>query len=93
MHGPDRNHSRGLGQEGLGLQDRVVGLAGEELTTFTYGHFGVFPLVVDPARPSGSAVTWFNRLAPAVSDATRPLAGLDPATSGLVAARRALLAG
>jgi hypothetical protein len=52
--------------ESLGLQDRVVGLAGEELTTFTYGHFGVFPLVVDPARPSGSAVTWFNRLAPEV---------------------------
>jgi len=51
---------------GLGLDDFVVGLAGEELTTFTYGHFGVFPLVVDDARPSGGAVTWFDRLAPAV---------------------------
>ena len=51
---------------GLGLDDFVVGLAGEELTTFTYGHFGVFPLVVDDARPSGGAVTWFDRFAPAV---------------------------
>ncbi len=34
-----------------------------------------------------------TRLAPAVEDGTRPLAGLDPATAGLVAARRALLAG
>lgn len=49
----------------LGLDDFVVGLAGEELTTFTYGHFGVFPLVPD-TRPSGGAVTWFDRFAPDV---------------------------
>lgn len=54
----------------LGLDDFVLGLAGEELTTFTYGHFGVFPLVPD-ARPSGGAVTWFNRFAPDVFDEVR----------------------
>ena len=55
----------------LGLDDFVVGLAGEELTTFTYGHFGVFPLVPDFARPSGGAVTWFDRFAPDVFDEVR----------------------
>lgn len=55
----------------LGLQNFVLGLAGEELTTFTYGHFGVFPLVVDRTRPSGGAVTWFNRFAPDVFDEVR----------------------
>ena len=62
----------------LGLDNFVLGLAGEELTTFTYGHFGVFPLVVDNTRPSGSALTWFNRFAPQVFGAvrTRPEAPL-----------------
>lgn len=50
----------------LGLDDVVLGLAGEELTTFVYGHFGVFPLEVDRTRPSSGAVTWFDRLAPEV---------------------------
>jgi hypothetical protein len=55
----------------LGLGDFAIGLAGEELTTFTYGHFGVFPLVVDRARPSSGAVTWFDRFAPAVFEDVR----------------------
>jgi hypothetical protein len=55
----------------LGLGDFVIGLAGEELTTFTYGHFGVFPLVVEPTRPSSGAVTWFDRFAPQVFDDVR----------------------
>lgn len=50
----------------LGLGNFVLGLAGEELTTFTYGHFGVFPLVVDRSRPSAGAVSWFHRFAPEV---------------------------
>lgn len=57
--------------EDLGLQAFAIGLAGEELTTFTYGHFGVFPLEVQPSRPSGGAVRWFNRLAPEVFDEIR----------------------
>jgi hypothetical protein len=55
----------------LGLEDHVVGLAGEELTTFTYGHFGVFPLVVDRTRPSNGATSWFHRFAPDVFDEVR----------------------
>src|SRR5690606_1111137 len=31
----------------MGLSDFAFGIAGLELTTFTYGHFGVFPLVPD----------------------------------------------
>ena len=52
--------------EELGLADFALGLAGEELTTFTYGHFGVFPLTVETTRPSSGAVSWFHRFAPAV---------------------------
>lgn len=57
--------------ESLGLSDFAIGMGGEELTTFTYGHFGVFPLEPDPALPSGGAVTWYDRLAPAVFDEVR----------------------
>ncbi len=57
--------------ESLGLADFAFGIAGLELTTFTYGHFGVFPLVPDDSRPSGGAVLWYDRLAPAVFDEVR----------------------
>ncbi|MFK7985913.1 MAG: CehA/McbA family metallohydrolase [Sandaracinaceae bacterium] len=50
----------------LGLDSHVFGMAGLELTTFTYGHFGVFPLEADPGALSGGAVPWYNRLAPDV---------------------------
>lgn len=52
--------------EEMGLSARVFGMAGLELTTFTYGHFGVFPLEPDPDRASGGAVPWYDRLAPEV---------------------------
>lgn len=52
--------------EALGLGDFALGIGGEEITTFTYGHFGAFPLEPDSARPSGGAVVWYNRLAPEV---------------------------
>jgi hypothetical protein len=55
----------------MGLSDFAFGIAGLELTTFTYGHFGVFPLVPDPARASGGAVSWYDRLAPEVFDEVR----------------------
>jgi hypothetical protein len=57
--------------EQLGLGDFVLGLAGLELTTFSYGHFGVFPLSPDPARGSGGAIPWFGRLAPEVFASVR----------------------
>ena len=52
--------------ESLGVQAFVRGLAGEELTTFEWGHFGVFPVTVDPDAPSGGAVPWVGRRPPAV---------------------------
>lgn len=57
--------------DSLGLGAFVRGFAGLELTTFTWGHFGVFPLTVDRTRASGGAVTWYDRLAPDVFDEVR----------------------
>jgi hypothetical protein len=50
----------------LGATDFAYGLCSMELTTFTWGHFGVFPLVRDDARIGGGAYDWVNRLSPAV---------------------------
>lgn len=52
--------------EEMGLERWVRGVGSIELTTFTYGHFGVFPLVPDPSRPNGGNFQWANRLPPAV---------------------------
>jgi len=52
--------------EDMGLADHAFGIGGEELTTFAWGHFGVFPLVEDRAQQSGSAISWIGRLPPAV---------------------------
>ena len=59
----------------LGLASFVRGLSGLELTTFTWGHFGVFPLTPDPALPSAGAFFWYERDAPAVFDEVRARAG------------------
>jgi hypothetical protein len=50
----------------LGVAAFVRGLAGEELTTFEWGHFGVFPATFDPAAPNGSATPWVGRRPPEV---------------------------
>ncbi|MGE0788077.1 MAG: CehA/McbA family metallohydrolase [Sandaracinaceae bacterium] len=50
----------------LGVERWVLGIGGEELTTFSYGHFGVFPLVEDRAQRSGGAIDWVGRLPPPV---------------------------
>ncbi len=52
--------------EEMGLQRYVRGLGSIELTTFTYGHFGVFPLTPDPSRVNNGPFEWANRLPPAV---------------------------
>lgn len=52
--------------DGLGLGAYAMGITGEELTTFEWGHFGVFPLEYDPAAPNGTAVPWVGRRPPAV---------------------------
>lgn len=57
--------------EELGLTAYVRGIVGEELTTFAWGHFGVFPLEYDPSRPSGGATSWVGRRPPEVFDEVR----------------------
>ncbi|MDH5490662.1 MAG: CehA/McbA family metallohydrolase, partial [Myxococcales bacterium] len=46
--------------EGLGLSSELTSLAGQEITTFAYGHFGAFPLpFVGP--PNGGAINWIGK--------------------------------
>ncbi|MCC6874683.1 MAG: CehA/McbA family metallohydrolase [Sandaracinaceae bacterium] len=51
--------------EAMGLSRFAHGIGGLELTTFAWGHFGVFPLVEDESV-NGSAPDWVGRLPPAV---------------------------
>lgn len=44
-----------------GLEPLLYGMGSLELTTFVYGHFGVFPLDVDPSARNGGAVEWVDR--------------------------------
>ncbi len=57
--------------ESMGLTEHAFGIGGEELTTFAWGHFGVFPLNEDRSQVNGSAVPWIGSLPPAVFDAAR----------------------
>lgn len=50
----------------LNLGQYVFGVPALELTTFTWGHFNVFPLTPDPTRPNNGVFDWPNRLPPAV---------------------------
>lgn len=52
--------------ETLGVERYAFGIGGQELTTFAWGHFGVFPLVEDRSMTSGGAISWVGRLPPAV---------------------------
>lgn len=52
--------------EAMGLGEWAFGVGGEELTTFAWGHFNVFPLVEDRSRPNGGAIPWIGRLPPEV---------------------------
>lgn len=48
----------GLGETAttLGLDGRMIGIVGQEVTTFAFGHFNAFPLVYDPSRPNFGGV-------------------------------------
>lgn len=45
----------------MGLDRWMFGLTSLELTTFTYGHFGVFPLEVDATARNGGIFDWAGR--------------------------------
>lgn len=50
--------------EAEGLQALIYGLSGEELTTFAYGHFNVYPQTVMDDEPNDGAIVWYYRDAP-----------------------------
>ncbi|MEZ4223858.1 MAG: CehA/McbA family metallohydrolase [Polyangiaceae bacterium] len=54
--------------EKLGLADYAFGMPSEELTTFTWGHFGVVPLFPKPDELNNGAVEWIGRMPPAMFD-------------------------
>ena len=45
----------------LGLESWAFGGASEELTTFTWGHFGVVPIVPRPEAQNNGAVDWVGK--------------------------------
>jgi hypothetical protein len=55
----------------LDVGDWAFGMAGEELTSFSWGHMGVFPLVPDPLLPNGGAIPWTGRTPPEVFETVR----------------------
>ena len=42
----------------LGLEEWVGVIPSQEVTTFDYGHFGLFPMQPDPDSPNGGAFDW-----------------------------------
>jgi hypothetical protein len=49
----------------LGLTKWAFGMPSEELTTFTWGHFGVVPLYPREDQPNNGAVDWVGKSPPA----------------------------
>jgi hypothetical protein len=47
--------------EKMGLTKWAFGMASEELTTFTWGHFGVFPMTPDQKQANNGAVDWVGK--------------------------------
>ncbi len=47
--------------ESLGLTAWAFGISAEELTTFTYGHFGVVPLIPRPGELNNGARDWLDK--------------------------------
>jgi hypothetical protein len=42
----------------MGLQKWLQSIVGEELTTFSYGHFNTFPITADTSKPNNGALPW-----------------------------------
>jgi hypothetical protein len=47
--------------EKLGMAKWAFGMASEELTTFTWGHFGVVPMTPDQKKANNGAVDWVGK--------------------------------
>ncbi|MCA9606840.1 MAG: CehA/McbA family metallohydrolase [Myxococcales bacterium] len=65
----------------LGLEDRLFSVGSIELTTFVYGHAGVFPLTAEPVARNAGAIEWVGLDPPEVFGAAASRTGPDgPAT-------------
>ena len=47
--------------EKIGMSKWAFGMASEELTTFTWGHFGVVPMTPDQKKANAGAVDWIGK--------------------------------
>ncbi len=54
--------------ESLGMTDWAFGMPSEELTTFSWGHFGVVPLLPKPDQVNNGAVEWVGLEPPQMFD-------------------------
>ena len=54
--------------EDLGATDWAHGLPAEELSTFTWGHFGVVPITPHPDRVNNGAIDWLDKSAQQIFD-------------------------
>ena len=59
--------------EDMGMQDWAFGVTSEELTTFTWGHFGVVPIQPRPDRVNNGAIDWLDKSAEDIFDEVRAL--------------------
>ncbi len=59
--------------ESFGLEAWAFGMPSEELTTFTWGHFGVVPLLPRPEAVNNGAVEWIGLKPPQMFAAVRAL--------------------
>lgn len=50
--------------EQLGMKEWAFGMPSEELTTFTWGHFGVVPLFPKPDEVNNGAIEWVGKKPP-----------------------------
>ncbi len=61
--------------EQLGATQWAFGLPSEELTTFTFGHFGVVPVAPRPELVNNGAVDWLDKTAQQIFDEVHALPG------------------
>ncbi|MBD91147.1 MAG: hypothetical protein CL940_12495, partial [Deltaproteobacteria bacterium] len=45
----------------LGMGEHVTGISGQEVTSFTHGHFNAFPLILDPNKPNLGGVLPYDK--------------------------------
>ena len=61
----------------LGMEEHVFGIGSVELTTFSYGHFGVFPLDADLTARNRGAPEWVGVDAPALLSGVEARTGVE----------------